>query len=100
MNATTTQAQQAVLAYVYDASHGWLMVSLDSEHGNPDAAKYAGDFSYYDITGDNFAGVVFLEEDEDAAKYASDYDIDLLAVETIDISVASEWLRNLPRYNA
>ena len=93
---TTTRAQTAVLAYVYDAGHGWLAVSLDEEHGLPRAIDYASSYSMIDITGDNFAGIVYLEEDVDAQKFCERYGIELALVREIELP-KDHLLRDLPR---
>ncbi len=96
MNATTTRAQQATLAFVYDAGHGWLAVSLDEEHGLPEAVNFASQYSYLDITGDNFAGIVYLEEDADAVAFIKAYGIDFTVVPQHGLPEDNA-IRDLPR---
>jgi hypothetical protein len=97
MNATTTkatQAQQAVLAWVSDPGHAWLVVSLDDEHGFPEAMNFASQYSYVNLMGSNFAGDVYLEEDEDAPAFIKAYGIDLssvLSYELPDDHVVRTW---------
>ena len=74
------QAQQAVLAFVYDAGHAWLVVSLDDESGFPEAMNFASQYSYVNLMGSNFAGDVYLEEDVDALAFARTYGIDLASI--------------------
>lgn len=69
-------AHNAVIGWVIDPSHAWLAVSLDEEHGFPEAGKFASQFSPYDITGDNFAGIIYLEEDEDAPAFIKAYGLE------------------------
>jgi hypothetical protein len=95
MNDTTTRAQQACLAWISDPGHAWLAVSLDSEHGFPKAIDFASEYSYLDITGDNFAGIVFLEEDNDAPFFIMYYGIEP-DVLTHDFDDTDHFIRNLP----
>jgi len=96
MNDITTRAQQACLAWISDPGHAWLAVSLDDEHGLPKAMEFASEYSYYDITGDNFAGIVFLEEDNDAPSFIKHYGIDLSAVQTHNFDDDDHFIRTLP----
>lgn len=63
------KAQAAILAWVADAEHAWLAVALDTDHGFPGAEDFASQFSFIDLAGDNFSGIVYLEEDEDAPRF-------------------------------
>jgi hypothetical protein len=94
MTATTTRAQQAVLAFAYDASHAWLVVSLDEEHGFPEAMNFASQYSYVNLMGSNFAGDVYLEEDVDALAFIKTYGIDVTAVQQYELPnghVVRDW---------
>jgi hypothetical protein len=90
------QALIAVIGWVIDPGHAWLAVSLDTEHGFPEAENFASPFSPYDITGDNFAGILYLEEDEDAPAFLKAYDLDLTVFPTFDLP-EDNTLRELPR---
>ena len=96
MNTTTKneQAQRATLGWVSDYSHSWLAITLDSEHGYPDAINYASQWSYVDLTGDNFAGIVYLEEDADAPAFIRATGIKYLSLETFNLP-EDNTLRNL-----
>jgi hypothetical protein len=97
---TNEKAQNAVLAWISDPGHAWLAVTLDDESGFPDAAKFASEYSYYDLAGDNFAGIVFLEEDDDAPRFAKEYGIDLRHVQETHFDNHEHFVRKLPRYSA
>ena len=92
----SSQAQRAVLALVEDASHAWLAVSLDTEHGCPAALDFASSYSYLDITGDNFAGIVYLEEDVDAVNFVKHFGVDLAGIREVMLPEDSNF-RDLPR---
>ena len=94
------KAQNAVLAWIIDPGHAWLAVSLDEDEGFPDAAKFASKYSYYDLTGDNFAGIIFLEEDDDAPSFAKEYGIDLRYVQEQNFDDHDHFVRKLPQYTA
>lgn len=98
MITTNTRAQRACIAWVSDPGHTWLAVSLDDEDGFPLAKNYASEYSYYDIKGANFAGIIYLEEDVDAANFIRDYDIDFTQIR--DVSEPTEgFIRSLPRWD-
>lgn len=99
MNDTTTRAQQACLAWISDPGHAWLGVSLDDENGFPEAVRFASEYSYYDLTGDNFAGIIWLEEDSDATAFVKEYGIDLKAVREHSFNDYDHFVRGLPRYS-
>ena len=99
MITTNTRAQRACIAWISDPGHAWLAVSLDDEHGFPRAKEYASSYSYYDITGDNFAGILFLEEDSDAARFVRDYGINLNLVEQRHFDDDDHFIRKLPRFD-
>ena len=90
------RAQEACLAWVSDPGHAWLAVSLDSEDGIPDAIAFASSYSYLDTTANNFAGVVFLEEDADAPAFMKAYEIDHLLIPEQHTDKESP-IRDLPR---
>jgi hypothetical protein len=91
-----TQARQAVLGWVSDPDHAWLAVSLDSEHGFPSALSFGSSSSYLDITGDNFAGIVYLEEDDDAVKFMNFYELHFSDFQVFDLP-EDNTIRDLPR---
>ena len=93
------KAQNAVIGWVEDSSHGWLAVALDSEHGLPEAKRFASQYSLMDYAGDNFAGIVYLEEDEDAPAFIKHYNLDGRAWQTHQLPEDNE-IRNLPRGEA
>jgi hypothetical protein len=89
-----TKAQQAVLAFAYDAGHAWLVVSLDDEYGFPKAMEFASQYSYINPMGSNFAGDVYLEEDVDALAFVKTYGIDLATVQQYELPeghVVRDW---------
>ena len=88
MNANTTkatQAQKAVLAWVSDPGHAWLVVSLDDEYGFREAMNFASQFSYVNLMGSNFAGDVYLEEDVDAPAFIKAYGLDVTNVREYEL---------------
>ena len=99
MTTTTTRAQNACLAWISDPGHAWLAVSLDDEVGFPDAVKFASEFSYYDLTGANFAGIIYLEEDSDATEFVKAYGINLEAVQEHSFDDYDHFVRKLPHYD-
>lgn len=72
---TRAKAERAMLAWAYDAEHAWLVVSLDTESGFPQALNFASQYSYINLMGSNFAGDVYLEEDLDAQAFLMAYDL-------------------------
>lgn len=96
--ATTTRAQDACLAWVSDPRHAWLAVSLDDEDGFPEAIKFASEYSYLDITGANFAGIIYLEEDADASKFIEAYGLGELLFDLPDRHTSElSFVRGLPK---
>jgi hypothetical protein len=95
----TEQAQKAVIGWVEDASHAWLAVTLDDEHGFPGAEAFATKYSLIDYSGDNFAGIVYLEEDQDAPAFIKHYNLDGRAWQTFTLPDDNE-IRDLPRGEA
>ena len=98
-NIMNEKAQNAVIGWVQDASHGWLAVALDAEHGLPDAKRFASNWSFMDYAGDNFSGIVYLEEDQDAPAFIKHYNLDGRAWNTHELPEDNE-IRNLPRGEA
>ena len=96
LTALNDQARRATLGWYADPGHAWLVVSLDEEHGLPIATQFASSFSFIDATGDNFAGIVYLEEDEDAVAFIKAYGIDARTLPIWSVDEESE-IRNLPR---
>jgi hypothetical protein len=93
------RAQNAVIGWVQDASHGWLAVDLDEEAGFPDAERFASNFSYMDYAGNNFCGIVYLEEDQDAPAFIRHYNLDGRAWSTRELPEENK-IRDLPRGEA
>jgi hypothetical protein len=93
------QAQRAVIGWVSDPGHSWLAVNLDSEDGFPDAERFASQYSYMDYAGNNFCGVVYLEEDCDAPAFIRKYNLDGRAWPTQELPEDSQF-RDLPRGEA
>lgn len=92
--AREQRAAEALVSFVYDAGHGWLVV--DSQ-ACPDALKFASRFSY---VGD---GQVFLEEDDDAPRFIEEFGITyaLKSIDNIELSEAeADALRGMPRGEA
>ena len=95
---TNTRAQNACLTWISDPGHSWLAVSLDHDEGFPEAAEFASQYSYYDIKGDNFAGIIFLEEDCDASEFIVKYGIDTEASQIHEFPDQDHFVRQLPSY--
>ena len=93
------KAQRAVGGWVQDASHGWLVVSLDNEHGFPEAKRFASNYSFINYAGDNFSGIVYLEEDQDAPAFIRHYNLDGRAWSTHELPEDNN-MRELPRGEA
>lgn len=93
------RAQKAVIGWVSDPSHSWLAVTLDDEHGFPEAELFASGFSFIDYAGDNFAGIVYLEEDGDAPAFIRKYNLDGRAWQTYNLPDEND-IRLLPRGKA
>ncbi len=90
-------AKRALVAWVEDASHGWLCVNTSPIDGMPSALEFATHFSF---VGED---QVFLEEDCDAPAFLKYHEIDLGAslLGTISLDEAgSEALRSMPRGEA
>ena len=96
---TTTKAQRACLTWISDPAHAWLAVTLDEEDGFPGAVQYASEYSYYDAAGDNFNGVIYLEEDQDAPAFIKALGIDQHLVPAHHFDDTEHFVRNLPRWS-
>jgi hypothetical protein len=93
------QAQKAVFCWVSDPGHSWLAVSLDEQEGFPDAKRFASQYSFLDYAMNNFTGVVYLEEDEDAPAFIRKYNLDGRAWPTQELP-EDHSIRSLPRGEA
>lgn len=67
--AEKSRGLDAIIGFVADGSHAWLVVSLDDEVGFPKAEQFCSKFSFLNLAGSNFAGDVYLEEDCDAPAF-------------------------------
>ena len=93
------KAQKAVIGWVSDPSHSWLAVNLDEEDGFPDAELFASGFSFMDYAGNNFCGIVYLEEDGDAPAFIRKYNLDGRTWQTYNLPDEND-IRLLPRGEA
>ena len=93
------QAQKAVIGWVSDPGHSWLAVNLDEEDGFPDAELFASQYSFLDYAMNNFCGVVYLEEDDDAPAFIRKYNLDGRAWQTYTLPDDNQ-VRELPRGKA
>ncbi len=96
---TITKAQKACLVWITDPGHAWLAVTLDEEDGFPGAVQYASEYSYYDAAGDNFNGILYLEEDQDAPAFIKAQGINLSLVAEHHFEDQDHFVRNLPRWS-
>jgi len=92
-------AQKAVIGWVSDPAHGWLAVSLADDGGFPEAEFFASQWSFFDYSHNNFDGVVYLEEDEDAPAFIKHYGLDDKAWKEVYLSESNQ-IRDLPRGKA
>ena len=99
MSNMNERAQRAVIGWVSDPGHSWLAVDLDDEDGFPDAERFASQFSYMDYAGNNFCGIVYLEEDQDAPAFIKHYNLDGRTWSTRELPEDSKF-RDLPRGEA
>ena len=99
MSNMNERAQRAVIGWVSDPGHSWLAVDLDDEDGFPDAERFASQYSYMDYAGNNFCGIVYLEEDQDAPAFIKHYNLDGRAWSTRELPEDSKF-RDLPRGEA
>ena len=90
------KAQKAVIRWVSDPGHSWLAVNLDEF---PEAELFASQYSFLDYAMSNFAGVVYLEEDQDAPAFIRKYNLDGRAWPTHQLPDDNQ-LRDLPRGKA